>query len=195
MSTKEAARQRLQPSPGGEPRGLAAVQWLTVLVGAVLCALAGVIARDLGVRYGAERPGDSWVADALRWFSGLPVNAWTVAAGIAVAALGVVVAVAALRPRPRTHVRFASGTSIWLRPVDIARISTYTTIQETGATNVRSQATRTRLQVRAQDNGQGEAMATRLRQALTERFAGLRRPPRIDVHLTPPTTTSEEAAA
>ncbi|SDS51460.1 DUF6286 domain-containing protein [Corynebacterium timonense] len=181
------------PSPGGEPRGLAAVQWVTVLVGVALCALAGVIARDLGVRYGSDRPDDSWVADALRWLSELPVNAWTVAAGVVFAVLGLAFLVAAVRPRPRTHVRYASRASIWLRPVDIARRATYTAIQETGSSAVRSQATRSRVRVRVQDNGQGEAMATQVRQALTETFAGLSRPPRISVTLTPPPPTSEEA--
>jgi len=181
------------PRPGAEPRGLSAVQWLTVAVGLLLLALAGVVGRDLWFHLQADGPHDSWVGNFFRWLAQVPVGPASVAAGIAVAVLGLVLSIAALNPRPRTHVRYGSETSIWLRPVDIARMATHTAKEQTGAHHIRSQATRKKLSVRAQDDGRGDALREHLEQSLAEQFAGLARPPRIDVRLTPHPAPTEEA--
>ena len=182
------------PCPGAEPRGVPAVRWLTVFIGLCLLGLAGCVGRDVWYRFGAKQPGDSWVADALRRAASFTASLAPAVAGIAVALVGLLLVAAALKPRPRTHVRLASPASIWVRPVDIARRATYIAHEDGGAHNIRSQATRTRLRVRAQDDGSGELLSGRLHSALTEEFSGLERPPRIDVRLTPQPAPAEEVA-
>lgn len=182
------------PGPGAEPRGIPAVRWLTAFIGLCLLGLAGLVGRDVWYRFGAKQPGDSWVADALGRAAAFTASLAPALAGIAAVLVGLLLVAAALTPRPRTHVRLDSPASIWLRPVDIARKATYLAHEDAGAHNIRSQATRTRLRVRAQDDGSGELLSGRLHSALTEEFAGLAHPPRIDVRLTPQPEPAEEAA-
>ena len=178
------------PRPGAEPRGLASSRIVAFLLGLASLAGAGVVGRDLWFRFGAKDPTNSWIGGAFRWVSELPANRAAVAAGVALSLVGLFLVVSALAPRPRTHVRFNSDTSIWLRPVDVARMATFTA-REHAAHNIRSQATRSRLRVVAQDDGRGEALRSELTEALHDKLAGMSRPLRVDVRLTTPTTEGQ----
>ncbi|WP_291313233.1 hypothetical protein [Corynebacterium sp. UBA2622] len=195
MSPRTNISRSANPAPGPEPRGVPAVRWLTVVIGLGLLGLAGLVGRDVWFRYGAKQPGDSWVASALQRAAAYSAELVPAIVGIAAAVAGLVLVVAALSPRPRTHVRFDSPASIWLRPVDIARKATYTAREVTAAHNIRSQATRSKLRVQLQDDGSGDMLSGRLRSALADEMAGLYRPPRIDVRLTPQPAPTEEATA
>ena len=176
---------RFAPSPGAEPRATPAARWLAILIGVALLALAGVFARDMWYRWGVKEPSNSCVAAALDWAATQPADALIVAAGIALALLGVWMVISALSPRTRTHVRVASESSIWVRPVDIARRATYVSRSATRGSHASSQATRTRLRVSVQDDGSGTDLEQRVAQSLDREFAPLQVSPRTRVALLP----------
>ncbi|MDY5786334.1 DUF6286 domain-containing protein [Corynebacterium sp.] len=179
--------------PGAEPRGVASVRWLSLALGAALLGLAVALGRDLWMHYRVGRD-TSWTASALRWVADHQIGMVTVAAGVVVSLLGILLLIAAVAPRPRTHVRYSSESSIWMRPVDIARKATFVAREESGAEHVRSQASRKRVlvQLHMPAGTKGDFARTRVEEALTGQFAGLHRVPRIDVELTPAPQTPKE---
>lgn len=185
------------PSPGREPRANPAARWLAICVGAVLLALAVVCGRDLWYRYGLGDPANSWSAQALSWVATHEFGLATVAAGAAISLLGLWVALSALAPRVRTHVKVASAASIWVRPVDIARKATYTARAEIGRSRITSRATRKRLRVAVEDDGSGATVADKVTSALITQFAPLARAPRVSTSVLPrqaePADTAREA--
>lgn len=191
----EHATEVAAPRPGREPRATPSARWLAILLGLSLLALAGVFARDLWYRWGVKQPGNSWVASALDWAAFQPANALAVAVGIIVALVGLWVLVRAFKPRTRTHVRLASESSIWVRPVDIARRATFVSRNEAGGTHASSRASRTRLRVSVGDDGTGADLQRRVSFALDREFAPLQVAPRTLVTLLPrqETTPEEEA--
>ncbi len=163
-----------------------------MLIGLAVVAVAAVGGRDLWQRYGAKTTDDSWIAKALSWLGTYPVDIAAVIVGIFISVLGLYLIFLAVKPRPRTHVPVDSTASIWLRPVDIARKATHTAQEQTGTHHIRSQATRSRLRVQVQDDGNGELLRERLAASLAEQFQGLRKPPTINVKLTPGAQGTQE---
>ena len=178
------------PHPGDEPRGNPAARWITVIIGLILLALSGVIARDLWYRT-QDDPQNSWLAPVFNYLGSTPINTAAIALGIVLCLLGLWLMVTAFVPRPRTHVGVDSTASIWIRPVDIARKATHTVRAEIGGSTIRSQADRKRLTVVAEDDGSGTAQ-DRASAVLQQEFHRLTRPPSVAVKLvaqTPHQTT------
>ena len=184
-NTDTAHAATSQPRPGAEPRATPAARWIAVLLGLVLLCLAGVFARDMWYRWGAKNPKDSWVAAALDWAATQPANAVAVTIGIIVALVGLWILLSAFAPRAHTHVRVASRTSIWVRPVDIARRATHVSRSQTGGTHALSRANRRRLRVSVEDDGSGAELQQRVAESLQWEFTPLQVAPRITVTLQP----------
>ena len=134
------AARRPRPAPTATP--LAGVLWVLLLAAAV----AGI--HDLLVHLGAV-PGTSWTAAVLSALDDQQRQAWFVPAGIAVAVVGVLVVLGALRPRRRTHRQAVDDPTLWLRPVDLARTASAAALGTadvaTASSTVRKQKVRTRV--------------------------------------------------
>lgn len=182
--------QLVGPQPGSEPRGNPAVRWLTVLLGLLLLGLAGVIGRDLWYRYQENDPRNSWIRPVFEWLGTAAVNPVGVAVGIIVALVGLWLLITAFMPRPRRHMQVNSTSSIWVRPVDVARKATASARSELGRSNISSTATRRKLTVDVEDDGSGQ-LDQRLSSALTEQVQRLNPPPTVKVNIHKPAPVKE----
>lgn len=173
------------PTPGAEPKGNPLVRWLTVLLGLLLLGLSSVIGRDLWYRYQADDPQNSWLRPAFEWFGSAGVDGVGVTVGILMALVGLWCIIAAVKPRPRRYVQVVSPTSsMWVRPVDIARKSTAAVRSEMGQTSIASRASRRKLTVSVVDDGSAD-LETQLTSALTEQAQKLKPTPRVKVNVLP----------
>lgn len=180
------------PRSGAEPKGNPAVRWLTILLGLALLALSGVIGRDLWYRYQENDPQNSWVRPALDWLGTATVNPLGVTIGIIVAVVGLWLIITAFKPRPRRYVRVDSVSSIWMRPVDVARKATASARNELGRASIASRATRKKLTLNVEDDG-STGLDQRLTDVLTGEMQRLEQAPRIRVNIHQPTQPKELA--
>lgn len=180
------------PRSGAEPKGNPAVRWLTILLGLAFLALSGVIGRDLWYRYQENDPQNSWVRPVLDWLGTAAVNSVGVTIGILVALVGLWLVIAAFKPRPRRYVRVESVSSIWMRPVDIARKATASARSELGRSNIASRATRNKLTVEVDDDG-SPALEQRLTEVLGGEMQRLAQTPKVRVNIHRPTQAKELA--
>lgn len=96
-----------------EPRGRPAAATAAVLLALLLLAAGAALVVDAIGSGGRERSASvRWVLEQL---DGLRADEATTAGGVAVALLGLALVVAALRPRPRTHLP-AGDPDLWLTP-------------------------------------------------------------------------------
>lgn len=178
------------PRPGAEPKGTPAVRWLTILVGLLFLAFAGIIGRDLWYRYQENDPQNSWIKPVFEWLGGAAVDPVGVTVGIIVAIIGLWLIITAFKPRPRTHMQVVSPTSIWVRPVDVARKATASTRSELGRANIASRATRKKLTVNVEDDGSGQ-LEERLEGNLNQQLQRLSNPPRVKINVHEPVPAKE----
>ena len=187
------AARPLGPHPGEEPRANPAARWLTVVIGTLLIALSGVIARELWMA-SQDEPFMSWLEPAYDFFASTAIDAVAVTVGIIASLVGLWLIITAFLPRRRTHVRVQSPVSIWVRPVDVARKATNVARAETGSATVRSKANRKKLTVTIDDDGQSTS-ADRVTQLLSGEFGRLQTPPAVDVRLAQPAAATSSSPA
>lgn len=179
-----------RPQPGGEPRATPFARWLTVVIGMMFITAAALIGHDLWYLYQDYRPQELWLDPVFTWLGGAKVESMAVVVGTLLALLGLWFVIIALKPRKRTHMPVNSATSMWVRPVDIARKATATGRYELGKVPVTSRATKKKLDVRVVDDG-GEVARDRLAASLSQQMARLEPAPQISVSVTPPVPKQE----
>ena len=118
------------------------------------------------------------------------MNPVGITVGIIVALVGLWLLITALMPRPRTHMQVASPSSIWVRPVDVARKATASARSELGRSSISSKATRKKLIVDVEDDGSGH-LDQRLAATLTEQVQRLNPPPHVKVNIHQPEPVRE----
>lgn len=193
--TKEAPTNAAAgPHPGDEPLGNPASRWFAVLISLLLLALAGVAARDLWYHfYGDEAPSDSWLGHTWDFLGSFEADVTSVVVGILLVLLGLFLLFFTFKPRPHGHVRVNSPASIWTRPVDIARKTTFTTRGDLGGEQVSTKANRKSVKVQVVDDGSGPAMQDRITRALNDEFRVLKAQPAVSVKLLPSPATQQVA--
>ena len=185
-STAPEQGHAVGPHPGDEPLGNPASRWFAVLISLLLLALAGVAARDLWYHfYGDEAPSDSWLGRTWDFLGSFEADVTAVVVGILLVLLGLFLLFFTFKPRPHGHVRVNSPASIWTRPVDIARKTTFTTRGDLGGEQVSTKANRKSVKVQVVDDGSGPAMQERITRALNDEFRVLKTPPAVSVKLLP----------
>lgn len=183
------------PHPGDEPLGNPASRWFAVLISLLLLALAGVAARDLWYHfYGDEAPSDSWLGRTWDFLGSFEADVTAVVVGILLVLLGLFLLFFTFKPRPHGHVRVNSPASIWTRPVDIARKTTFTTRGDLGGEQVSTKANRKSVKVQVVDDGSGPAMQERITRALNDELRVLKAQPAVSVKLLPSPATQQVAA-
>ncbi|OFT57326.1 hypothetical protein HMPREF3151_07960 [Corynebacterium sp. HMSC05H05] len=183
------------PHPGDEPLGNPASRWFAVLISLLLLALAGVAARDLWYHfYGDEAPSDSWLGRTWDFLGSFEADVTAVVVGILLVLVGLFLVFFTFKPRPHGHVRVNSPASIWTRPVDIARKTTFTTRGDLGGEQVSTKANRKSVKVQVVDDGSGTAMQERITRALNDEFRVLKAQPAVSVKLLPNPGSQQVAA-
>lgn len=95
-----------------------------IAIAIALLALAAVAARELLIVRGTLS-GAPWLRNTFEWASRLHWDTWLVPVSLTALVVGVLCVLLALSPRARTHVPTrsdAGAPTVWLRPVDIARL-------------------------------------------------------------------------
>ena len=194
-SNEAPANAAVGPHPGDEPLGNPASRWFAVLISLLLLSLAGVAARDLWYHfYGDEAPSDSWLGRTWDFLGSFAADVTAVVVGILLVLVGLILLFFSFKPRPHGHVRVNSPASIWTRPVDIARKTTFTTRGDLGGEQVSTQANRKSVKVQVVDDGSGPAMQERITRALNDEFRVLKAQPAVSVKLLPSPATQQVAA-
>ncbi|WP_433606698.1 DUF6286 domain-containing protein [Prescottella agglutinans] len=110
--------------PPRPPTAAPAAVPAAVAIAVGLLALAAVAARELLIARGTIS-GAPWLRNTFEWVGRLHWEQWLVPASLAALVVGILLVLLALAPRTRTHVpaRVGADTStVWLRPVDVARM-------------------------------------------------------------------------
>ncbi len=104
------------------PRATPAAVPAAIIIAVTALGLALVSARELLIMRGtfANAP---WIRNTVEWLGRLHWSEWIVPAAVSAIVLGVVFIVAAVKPRPRTHLPLRVGDTpiVWFRPTDLAR--------------------------------------------------------------------------
>lgn len=120
--------------PRGKPAVFGAIIFLTL----VLAAIAAVAIHDILVAL--DQVGEpmwfGWVAERAAEPSPAP---WLLAVFIVVAIIGVILLIQVVLPAPKTHVALRSNSaSVWMRHVDVCRMSTNAALQVYGVTRAQT---------------------------------------------------------
>lgn len=110
------------PTVQTPPRARPAVVSLAAILALLLIVVAVVALRDLAVEQGWVG-GAPWSRGLVDSLDGLTPTTAVVAAGIAVVVLGLLVALAALRPGRKTHLRTTAKADLWLSPRAVAALA------------------------------------------------------------------------
>lgn len=135
MSTKP---QRLDG-----PRANPVARYLAGVIGFALFAIAAVSFRELWLRNSSSTTWDSWVEPVMTTIGEATYQPWMLPSGIFISVVGVILVWLSLRPRTRTHHQVQSTASMWMRPVDIARLLTFTARSVPGVSSAHSRVNST----------------------------------------------------
>lgn len=116
------------------PLAAPAAATVSVVVALVVIAAGVVAGRDALIGIGAVA-GSPWIATGLRYTDGLTAQSWMLPAGIVVTVLGLLLFIAAVKPRRRTH-RPTRTPNTWIATRDIKRIARGAALSLTGVTEV-----------------------------------------------------------
>lgn len=168
--------------PGRTPVAAPAAAPLAVLLALLLIAAGVVGIRDALVGAGVL-DGEPFTVSAATSLDGLGAQSWMVPVGIGLAVVGLLLLVAALKPRRRTEMKVRSELAVWIRPADVARLATYAAEDAPGVAGASSTATRRKVVVTV------DSLATETEQIRSDagaevsaRLAQLDRTPKIAVH-------------
>lgn len=165
---------------GQEPKASPIARALSVLLGLLLLALAGVLIREIWFVF----PNDdqqSWVTPITDFFGQDELPEWIVWVGVGSIIVGLLLLIVTFKPRPRTHRAVKSTAATWMRPVDIARISSATAQQLPGARSAHSKISKKKLQVVIEGDVNDSSLPQRAEEAISRKLAFLQNPPAIDV--------------
>lgn len=156
------------PVPAASPRA----RWWTVLLGLLLLAAGGVAVHDLLVVRGTIHT-DQLLTPVYDWIADVTYADWVLPAGIGCALVALILLVATLRPRARTHLSFGEDAALYARPVDVARMSTAAARQAGGVLRASTVATRKRITVTATTAAGDQAERNAVSAAVSEQVGHL----------------------
>ena len=184
------------PHPAAAPKASPVARWITVLAGLAFLGGAVVIGHDVWVRLQEADGQTEWLPEL---YDQLTLNlidiTWVaVAVGIVVMLVGLALVIASLKPRQKTHLRVQSPVSIWTRPVDIARKSTFLATSQFGANHARTKADRNKLTLTTQTDVQRPDVEQQAHETLVGEFQRLEQVPAITIKTEAPAPVAEQEA-
>ena len=151
---------------GQEPRATPAARWLAVLLGLALVALGVVAGREMWMRRSDGASWPSWLDPVLEMVAENRFQPWMTWASIIAVVVGLILIVVAFKPRARTHRRLASTTSLWARPVDIARLTTATAKRTPGVGSASTRVSGKTVTAEVQANSTADGVAESIRSSI-----------------------------
>lgn len=133
------------------PKGRPAASGVSLVLGVALVGVAVVAVQDLAVDRGWAT-GPSWTGSALDSLDGLTAGAGVVAAGIALALVGLLVLVAAVKPSPSTHQPAPGEADVWVTPRAVRALAVGAAEDTAGVESARARLRRGRLSVTVQSD-------------------------------------------
>lgn len=134
-------------TPAKRPVAAPAAGWVGVVLALLLIAAGIVLGRDVLIGTGAI-DGAQWLPSAVAWLDGLTAEQWMLPAGIGAVVLGIVLLIAALKPRRRTH-RPTSIDGVWMRKSDIVYLARRTAADRPGVDDAVATGSARKVKVRA----------------------------------------------
>ncbi|MGB3675783.1 MAG: DUF6286 domain-containing protein [Candidatus Nanopelagicales bacterium] len=169
-----------------DPVAKPAARWVALGIAFVLLAVAAICGREFLIERNAV-PGPPWIRNAFEWISRLAWQGWMLPVAVAAAVLGAALLVIAVKPRAATHLRTSGTPTIWLRPTDAARISSWAALHVDGVRRAETQIVRRRATVRVRTDGREPgALAEAVRSAVGKALAELAEPPTVTVTIERP---------
>ncbi|MDO5671170.1 MAG: DUF6286 domain-containing protein [Corynebacterium sp.] len=107
------------------PRANPVARFVAIVIGLALLVLAVICGREIWLRNSRSIDWDTWVDPIVMTIGNATYQPWMLPTGAAFLVLGALLVWAAFRPRTRTHRMLRpvdAATSVWMRPVDIARM-------------------------------------------------------------------------
>lgn len=162
----------LAPAPAPAPAASPRARWWTILLGLVLLAAGGVAVHDLLVVRGTIHTRQL-LSPVYDWIADVTYADWVLPAAIGFALVALILLVATLRPRARTHLSFGEDAALYARPVDVARMSTAAARQAGGVLRASTVATRKRITVTATTAAGDQAERNAVSAAVSEQVGHL----------------------
>jgi hypothetical protein len=164
MSTTQPSRSDL---PG--PRARPAAGWLGPLVALVMIAVGVLLVQEALARWGVV--ATSWLGSILTTVDGLTAGTWTVPAGVVLVLLGLLVLLAALKPRRRTHLRVEGDADLWITPSALTALAREAAEAVPGVARVSVSGSRSTVKVRAAAE-HPDTVAPAVQEAVSSRLEG-----------------------
>lgn len=162
------------------PKGQPASRAIAVLLSVAAIGLAIAAARELWTkRTGTEL--ESWLKPIFDLIARARYETWMLPVGVLVALIGVFFVIAALSPRPRTHVQLAASQNFWIRNVDVARLCTATAERVPRVAGASTYASPRSVVVSITGGDHHEDLPERVREAIDPVVAQLAEPRKLSV--------------
>lgn len=179
-SGPSSAREPLRAAPERTGSGLVPV--VGVLLSLCLLALSVALVQHALVALGVIG-GPAWPQALVEGVRGTAPATWMVPVGVALALLGLWLALrVALGRRTRHEIRLTSRTAVTTEPRDVARLASTTARDVDGVLGAKSSADRRRVVVTVATTGDADVPAA-VAQAVSERLAVLERTPAVKVRV------------
>lgn len=184
------------PHPAVAPKASPVARWLSVVAGLVFLGDAVVVGHDAWVRLQDTIEAPEWLPALYEQLTLQLIDVtWvSVLVGILVMLIGLALVVASLKPRQKTHLRVQSPVSIWTRPVDVARKSTFLATSQLGANHARTKADRNKVTLTMQTDSHHPEVKQQAQEALTAEFQRLEQQPTITIKTEVPAPVAQQEA-
>lgn len=175
------AEQHAPTHFGQQPKASPAVRTWAAILGLLLIA-AGIVGVRETWLVGSGSDAQSWVQPVLDLIATKDLQTWMIWAGVGAIVVGLIFVIAALKTRRTTHLQLASDTaSMWMRPVDIARVSSATARRVPGVASAQTSADSKTAKVTAHGDTDDAELQGRVETAVTQCLAPLQNPPQVIV--------------
>ena len=168
------------------PVGIPLATRIAVVLALLVIGIGVVAARDVLIWTGAIA-GSPWIIAAVSLLNGLTAHGWMLPAGVVLALLGLLLVMAAITPRRRTHQPLQTADT-WITPRDVSRLARSAAEAVTGiAAATASGSVRTlTITVTPLAGYDSSVLKEAVHTVATEAVAALARPPRIRVRFKKP---------
>lgn len=171
MSAEHPSATKSKAPRGQTPARPPRVRGISVVLGLLLLALAGLASREAVVHLRSPAGWDPILARLPEQLTGLDAR-WVGALGALAVLVGLFLLAAVLSPRGSRYRRLDhTQASVWVRPVDVARFSTATAKRVPGVLSASSLAKKKRVNVTATVVGATDQLRNRLTNELQDELA------------------------
>lgn len=177
--------KKLSFRPAKEPRKSPRARGWMFVLGLVFLAGGAVGIRELLLETDTIS-GPSWLHPIIDWLSHAHWVQVFLAIAIIALLLGLIIFIASLRPRTKTHVLIDNEASLWMRPVDIARACSARAKDQRGVLNATTVATAKRVTVTVTGDPDDPGLSDRVHKACRPVVQAVSSQPDLKVRLARP---------